>query len=315
MSWIRSKFTTFFTLLLSETIHEGCAQHVDMSGSRESLVRLIDVSRQCELKTVELWNKESVKWISPFEIECEVSPCNFTEVKPAFQAEYKAQCHDLGGQFVEYTYKFTQQWRDMYYEMAYRVLEEPVYFEVFNAPDCIGIMCDPNHYASFLQGVRQSDERFDKDSIFIFAQDSSDFNQCLNGTSDIVMPEMISPMDIQCATFPCNAKSIASDNYDQIENACKSIDGLFVEFTFVFYKIVDGAQLPDASGMLYNYPKCISQNCSSKQYASYYQGLFPDGVYVITQDSTVDTTSSSSSFISHPIVSVLFATMIGWWIY
>lgn len=313
MSWITAKFSTFFTL---KTNRVGFAQHVDMSRSRESVSRLLDVSRQCEFKTNELWSKESVKWISPFEIECEVSPCNFAEIKPVFQAEYKSQCHDLGGQFVEYTYKFTQQWRDLYYGIATRVLEEPVYFEVLNVPDCIGTNCDPNHYASFLQGVRHSDERFDKDSIFIFAQNSSDFNQCLNGTLDIAMPEIISPLDLQCSAFPCNAKSIASDYYGQVESACKSINGLFVEFTFEFYKIVDGdgAQLPDASGMLYNYPKCISQHCSSKQYASYYQGLFPNGVYVITQESTIDTTSSSSSFVNPPIVFVLFATMIGWWI-
>jgi hypothetical protein len=315
-----SRYIALFSLLISTLPLGGLAQHQGYQGdpiseARNALFRVLDVSRQCELQTMELWSREIVKWISPFEIQCEVSPCNFTEVEPTFHAAYKAQCQDFGGQFVEYTYKFTQQWREAYYNITDRRLQENVYFEVFNTPVCIAKHCNSNQYASFLQGIRQNNERFDKGSIFIFAAANNESNHCFNQTWDLPMPETISPMDLKCARSLCDVKTTVPDYYASVKNTCQSINEKFVDYTFVVYKVLNGVQRPDASGIFYNYPKCISQNCSlAEDFASYYQGFFPAGVYIITQDFTIDNGSSSLYQTTLSPMIALVVSLIGLWI-
>lgn len=140
---------------------------------------------------------------------------------------------DIGGKFVEYTHKFNrQQWRDIYYNNTVRMLEEQTFFEVFNVPECIAPSCSASQYAAFLQGVRQTYWGFDKDSIFIFYQDN-DLSQCLNHDLDLLMPEPISPLDVQCDSYPCDFTTVAPEYYDNVKDTCMNLNQNFVEYTNV----------------------------------------------------------------------------------
>ena len=255
--------------------------------------RRLDISKECIDETMIIWENEVVEWRFPWAIECYDSPCDVAKVQHEFHAAYKNQCKEMGGKFVDYTYKFPEE---LYIpdDGVDRQLLAPFFLIVYNHPDCIGKSCDGNQFASFLQGIDHVEQN--NTNIYVYDQTMIS-KQCMDQTIELSNVQKLSHYNLGCEGYPCDASKVAAENHANVKAECKSLGGQFVEYTIKFVgdnvpsRKLENVQQDDYE--VNNYPDCIGQSCDAYQLTSYLQGAFNYGMMdnmtlFITQTSSTD---------------------------
>jgi hypothetical protein len=271
--------------------------------------RRLDISKECIEETKLLWENEVVEWRFPWTIECDDSPCDAAKVQNQYHQAYKNQCKAREGQFVQYTYKFPEELYAPVNETN-RQLLAPFFLVVYNHPDCISKSCNANQFASYLQGIDHVEQN--NTNIYVYDQTMIS-KQCMEQTMEMSGVQPLSPYNLGCEEYPCDASKVAAENHSSVKAQCKSLGGQFVEYTVKFkgtnvpFRMLETAQEVDYE--VNNYPGCIGQSCDAYQLTSYLQGAYNVGTtdtmtYFITQ-------TSSSKIRYHVSLGSVFVVTIG----
>jgi len=309
MHLLISTLSSMFLIVvgIEATTNTKHKNHLIETELSTSLHRRLDISKQCLDETIMLWESEVVKWRFPWTTECDDSPCDYEKAEPEYYNAYKAQCKVLGGKFVEYTYKFPEELYSPGDGVA-RQLLAPFFLVVYNHPDCISKSCDANQFASFLQGI----DHVEQDNAYIYVYDQTMISkQCLDETMELESIQPLSPYNLGCDEYPCDASNVAPENYASVKAECKSLGGQFVEFTVKFEgNNAPSRKLEDVQSdyEVNNYPDCIGQTCDAYQLTSYLQGAFN---YGMTENTTyfITQTSSTNSFVTVSLGSLVTVTI------
>lgn len=288
-----------------------------IASQKNSIRRHLDVSQECLEASEEIWDNESVQWLSPMDSVdlCEDSPCDISAINPEYHANYKQNCKELDGQFIEYSVKVTEE----YYmnESPVRNLRAPFYLTITNIPDCISKTCDANQMISLYQGqvLEQNMMGAEIGAEILFISDNSISKECMNGTNTFIMElDFKPPFAIECDwnSAPCDVSIVEPEYYANFNTDCESLGGKVVDYSIKFSEnSYYGPTRKLQNETFYevtNFPFCIDSSCDESHVASYLQGALGSS-FVTSPTSSAESLGPIAlvvPFISASIALLLF---------
>jgi hypothetical protein len=284
-----------------------------MISQRTSTRRHLDVSRECLEETDEIWENETVEYLFPEEIVtlCEDSPCDVRVIIPEYHSEYKQSCDALGGQFIEYSFKLTEE--AFQYDDAIRRLKAPFFLTITNLPDCIAKTCDEDQFMSYTKGQFLDMYLGESVAEVHIINENSISEECIEGVINFMQDlDLMMPFEFECDENPCDVSIVDPLYYANFTTGCEDLGGKAINYTIQ----IDARKLENETLFEFiNYPFCIDpQTCDETHVASFMQRAFdfegPGGgdVFVISQTSSATSTGpiALASFLTASIAILLF---------
>jgi len=288
-----------------------------MISQKTSTRRHLDVSRECLKETEEIWNNETVEWLSPEEIVtlCEDSPCDIRVIDPEYHSEYKQSCDALGGQFIEYSVKLTEE--AFQSDDAIRRLKAPFFLTITNLPDCIAKTCDEDQFMSYTKGGFLGMYLSESDAEVHFINENSISEECIEGVINFMQElDFMMPFEFECDENPCDVSIVDPLYYANVTTGCEDLGGKAINYTIQIDELAFARKLENETFFEFiNYPFCIDpQTCDETHVASFmqstldYEGPGGNSVFVISPTSSATSTGpiALASFLTASIAIMLF---------